>query len=781
MLTQLDHVRTPRLGPGVAGLMLILFGDPMTPQEVRTRLFALHGTGRACEFVSLGWHYIAALPGDVEMAAWVMQYLLNLGLGCAARELLALAPHWRLDGEQRAKLDSMINAAPAGRVAWQDLRQQYRSNLAALLDGRPHLHELEPKIEQALSGFHLFRTTDGHYQLSKRAAGGMRQWLPFVTDFAEERAVQLPEFSGASAIILDGLSLGPLLANVVAATAEIGIHKSLPVFLVEEDLARLAAWLHTADRTTLLRSGRVFAFAGDRAQAELEDFLKGQDTIAAAAMCAITPPGLPSHYVSLREVWRRFQEHYAAQLTALRASLEDRYAARDPAYWRGRLANVDTIVGLTSRATTMLRYATRDIGRAFEELGCEFHLMMEEEDHHRLTPLRVLRKIQAVDPDLVVMVDHLRYEYNGLLFNIPVLTWIQDPLPNILCAQAGESIAALDFVCGYYQRQCCEQFGYPAENFFHAPVPVSAAMFHDQAVDSDLRQRLSCDLIYVGHLAGGVDQVRREWRSKSPPSVHPLLDRMDDEMHALLRRGAHLIVHDAEALVRQWALELDVGLALDELQRLAHFYAYRLFDIGFRMESLSWAAQWADSYGRSLKIYGRGWQDVPQLARFAMGPIEHGEPLRQAYRCASLTLQTMPGGFLHQRSYEALASGSLVLARFSPINFSVTPEEYVQRHLASEGHTCGCIEFPELEHVVFRSEEELHALAERYLQDADLRQRRWAAFRSIVLEKYSYTAVVGRVMAGIRGTGYGFHEYGGQDPGFKSGRLVVRQVGSSGR
>ena len=78
---------------------------------------------------------------------------------------------------------------------------------------------------------------------------------------------------------------------------------------------------------------------------------------------------------------------------------------------------------------------------------------------------------------LCVLIDHLRCEQNSLLFNIPTLTWVQDPLPNLLNAQAGASIGPLDFVCGYYQDRLVGEFGYPESQFIVAPFPVSTRAF----------------------------------------------------------------------------------------------------------------------------------------------------------------------------------------------------------------------------------------------------------------------------------------------------------------
>ena len=72
----------------------------------------------------------------------------------------------------------------------------------------------------------------------------------------------------------------------------------------------------------------------------------------------------------------------------------------------------------------------------------------------------------------------------------------------------------------------------------------------------------------------------------------------------------------------------------DDLEQIANFFTYRLYDILFRRQTLLWAAQWAQRTGRTFKLYGKGWARDPDLGQYAVGPLEHGEDLRCAYRYA---------------------------------------------------------------------------------------------------------------------------------------------------
>jgi hypothetical protein len=214
-----------------------------------------------------------------------------------------------------------------------------------------------------------------------------------------------------------------------------------------------------------------------------------------------------------------------------------------------------------------------------------------------------------------------------------------------------------------------------------------------------------------------------------PAPLHALLDRMEAEVDAHLAAGTHRPFW--REVVEQSAAACDLALDPRGLEALANGHAARLFDLRWRRQTLHWAAGYAADTGRTLRIYGRGWNRDPVLAPYAVGPVEHGEPLRRAYRGARLVIQTIPGGFLHQRTFEGLASGSMVIARYSAT--SAAP-----RH------------FPGVDEVQFTDETSFRALADMLLGDAARRRELIERFRAVVLERFTYDAVLRGVLDQLR-------------------------------
>ncbi len=297
-----------------------------------------------------------------------------------------------------------------------------------------------------------------------------------------------------------------------------------------------------------------------------------------------------------------------------------------------------------------------------------------------------------------------------------------------------------------------EKYGYPARRFQAIPFfPVSSRIFHDDPLDSAEAQEGGCDMIYVGHRLDTPDSLGRRVRAACETGLHPLLDRLDAVVMEHFRNGRHLLLPDATRAFNEIADSLGLELSGSISTTLPHYYAYRMFDSLYREQILLWVSEWAQRTNRSFRLYGRGWEAHPTLGRWAMGPIEHGETLRKAYRGASLAIQPIPTGFKHQRTFEALLSGTLVLTRYSPNDYELlSMADYNARFAGDRNNPGTPASFPLLDRVVFHDQAEFEHLAESLLQDADAREELQREFRQITSKTFTYDAVVPRIVDYIR-------------------------------
>jgi hypothetical protein len=615
-------------------------------------------------------------------------------------------------------------------MPWPELSDNFETNLAAM--SVPD--EVAADLRGATRQVQLFRAIDGSLHLSQRGRSGVREWLPGLADpsrleVATDHGEELPTW------LVHGLPLGDFVERLLDSTTRDAGQPQQPLYLIETRWPNLAAWLHERDRSSMLADERVMLFAGPDAESKLTTLLR--ESIDLPLPTRLSAPYSDDETVTrLQTLCRNAADDRSATHRGCVARIEAREAPP--------LAPGATIVGFTSRYTTMLQHSMRDIGFALESLGYDMQIVMEAAPHRQMNGALLSDVIDRHDPALIVLINHLRYEGGVAYGHVPMLTWIQDPMPKLLCPEAGASIGPRDFVCGFYRNRCVGELGYPADRFFSSVVPLSTRVFHDAPLPPE-HADAECDVMYVGHLHATVEEHLADWHARTPPPLRPVIDRLERTVRSMHAERDH--IQDARPLVDEAATA--AGLALDPTlsENLTSYFTFRLYDILFRRETLHWVARWAEESGRVFRLYGRGWEKDPVLAPHAVGPVEHGEPLRCAYGGARLVLQTLPSGFMHQRTYEGLASGSLVISRLVPESFGrLSLDEFKRTPPEQLPPSTAALKFPGLERVMFDSAESLAALCDRYLADDDTRETVAAEMRDVVLSEFTYTRVLGDVL-----------------------------------
>jgi len=721
--------------------------ETLTVPEATAQLRRLYESQRRYRFIEQAHRVLSVTQTASELSRLTFRALAELGLGGPARELLQLRHDLSTNEQERAELQSSVAGWPNGRIGWAQCEDTFGRNVTALIGHRPGLGEWADSARDLLSRIHLYRSLQGQYFISRRQPGKLREWLADLTTLEEEADIRLAPRGQLGPAVIVGARFGAVMERVYEDTHRLFLSYSHPLYLIEPDPVRFAAWLHCADHTRLLGDERVYVFVGDGAADQLGRLLTENHRL-----------GLPAVLVNLcpetTTVARVGQtvESAAARRTVeseqILKALEERYRDRDAAYWAERFKPPGPILGLTSRFTTMLQYSIRDTMSALEAQGYETEILLESADHEVVPPMETCRRILELDPLMVLCLDHLRYEYPHIPRNLPFLCWIQDPMPKLLCHQAGASIGPFDFVCGYFHRRCVREFGYPAERFEFTNVPVSARIFHDGELDEESRLRYAADICFVSNASTPIEQFYQSAAEGYPRQLRPLLAAIYERTLRVLEENRYLDFQmTASDFVRSIAEEVGIHLDASQFEQIDTHFAYRLFDWGRRQQTLEWVAAWARRTGRVLKLYGQGWENHPTLGEFAAGVIEHGEPLRRACRASKLALQLIPSGFRHQRALETLACGALPLTRYCPVDFDNLPiETYVTQREAGLRPDGIATIFPGLERVVFRTPEEFEELAERYLTDEARRLQVLNDLRQVVLRDYTYDAVVRRVL-----------------------------------
>ncbi len=85
----------------------------------------------------------------------------------------------------------------------------------------------------------------------------------------------------------------------------------------------------------------------------------------------------------------------------------------------------------------------------------------------------------------------------------------------------------------------------------------------------------------------------------------------------------------------------------------------------FRHETLAWVARWCETRHKQLKLWGRGWERHPTLAKYSAGVALPGKEACAVYRSTQINLQIIETGVLHSRVLDGWASGGFFLIRQS--------------------------------------------------------------------------------------------------------------------
>jgi len=646
----------------------------------RERMLQHLRDGRGYQFLAVADPYLARYPDDDYIRLMTAREYLALNLVEPARELLEVDTTIAALPPELTTLRDSLESLSGTNIAWSRFTPQFEANLKALSDRGVDADLIRQGWIEHGAGYELFRDRNNLHQVRHRQDNnGSWRWFPFLGDHrAVDHARPLPDGIGGNMpgpYLFEGLGMGWFFERVYHATRNTFLGYSCAMFVVEPRPANLAVALHVRDWRDILADRRVIFCVGPSNADQLRRAWE-EDYDLPFPHQAFTC-GTFSENDSPRAV-EVVQEAARKRETAVRESLHDlerRYASRDLSYWASRFDEALSgqavplrILATVSTHTTFLQHSMRDARRALEALGHRCIVLTEQTPFTVTGPLTYHNAIRELDPDLFFILDHLRPEFEAIVpRNLPILTWDQDQLPHVFTKANLDRIAKHDFVAGCSKSRCVTMGGDPRQ-FLHARVPTCPEQFGGGPLTDEERAKYTCDVSYISHASQTPRSFHdQEKKAYDHPTLAKLLDEMYEQMPAMLARSriadmALMTCVLAEGCRRCGIAKLDPDLEA----RLQGWYLWRLGDRLFRHEALEWVAQWSRRTGRSLRIYGNGWDQHPTLAEFAAGPAENGRELLCIYRASRINLQLMPAGFIHQRSLDGMAGGGFFLTRLCP-------------------------------------------------------------------------------------------------------------------
>ncbi|MFH1416772.1 MAG: glycosyltransferase, partial [Planctomycetota bacterium] len=159
------------------------------------------------------------------------------------------------------------------------------------------------------------------------------------------------------------------------------------------------------------------------------------------------------------------------------------------------------------------------------------------------------------------------------------------------------------------------------------------------------------------------------------------VDAAHETLMSVVREPAFCGDYDYDGLIKR--VERETGVAIadhaahSEVLGMQRFIAHQYL----REEAIRAAARWADETGGRFHLYGQGWHERAEFARFARGPVEHGRPLGRAFRAAKISLHAGCNSALHQRVLDGLCAGGFFLIQEKPSDLSHALNHAILRHV----------------------------------------------------------------------------------------------------
>jgi hypothetical protein len=543
-------------------------------------------------------------------------------------------------------------------VPLKKLRAQFDGNLAALRkqdgDLADELAKLQPEQD------YFLRTEGDLLMLGRRAPGASDiEVLTNILPAARARDIAAKIFPAGrytQPLAIAGLDQGWLWEAMYKLPCHCAHAPGMrfPLYLLAGNLERLWAVLHYQNWTQLLADARVRVVAGPEAVAGLREMLLAEPKLCVPRMSVTVEAQLWTEGLNLDAIVQGVATASASRLSELQRKLAASVAAGNVSPGNGPLR----ILGITSRYTTFLQHSMRDWLGALEKMGHQTRLLIEQADHEIMPATAMAEECLAFRPDLIVIIDHYRGEMPGLPRHVPCVMWVQDRLPNIYASAAGAAQESNDFVIGYGRPDCTRKWGYPPSRFLPAMVGVNEERFAPRQLTRGELAEYACDVSFVSHASVPAERlVEQECRRADNPQTRRLLENVHDRLRVIYDAGDSVTEPAALTAI------IDAALAETRLQgdsqSLLDFVSQRINNALLRHQAIRWAVQ----AGADVRLYGRGWEEHPEFARFARGPADNQNQLALIYQASRVNLQVTPFGAAHQRMFEGLACGGFFLMR----------------------------------------------------------------------------------------------------------------------
>lgn len=642
------------------------------------------------------------------------------------------------------------------------LDETYTSNMLLLKEHDPVLHA----VLQAYNGPRNYSieplVKDGRFVDIKinLPSGSFNCFSKSESDGTNQPLLDITEDGGIIAIF-DAIIEEHTLLTVFEATNNIrwSIPNSRmkPIYVIEHDVARVLLFFSVYSVPGILTSHRVFFFVGTDATSSFCSFIKKPGTQYPSSIFSRKNNErvllLDKTLDLMKKKSLSIQYHLIEQNSKFYSSMTLENWLNIYSMNRSRPIRV---LGITSLFTSALQFCMRDWLAGFSEYGCETDLLIEKDKTSIMDGRMILDTINNFKPDLILLLDHYRYELGAHLpIYVPVISWIQDILEDTV-EYTGTEIDRNNYVYSLSKTWIKEGIFSTAKfrdcKIRHLPTGINPGVYQRlPEINKDI------DVLYVSHL-GSPSRTMAPFHSN-----YPYIDWFEYETK-LIKEGSitidelKLIYVNTSKAINRLPLPSLLGVLKipDESRTFARTvleasniypeeHLISLFTVStpnrFNYEvacSIKARPLLALSEKQTnMRIYGNHWDIMHGLKKFSKGPSENGYFLNRLMNRTKICINNSAGTSMHMRALEILGSGSFMLSRYIPPELDNAD---LREH------------FIEDEEIIFFSDEkDLCQKVTYYLSDDHKEEREeiaWRAHKKAV-SLLSYKAIAEKLIADV--------------------------------
>lgn len=391
------------------------------------------------------------------------------------------------------------------------------------------------------------------------------------------------------------------------------------------------------------------------------------------------------------------------------------------------------ILFFTSLFTTALQYHAKNMEKAARKIGCQTELLIEKSEIHRMFTETLSIKMNEFRPDIVFLLDHFRHELKEIDEGVVVVSWIQDPLPNIMNKDIPLKLGDRDFILNHFITwKPFFEIGYNRKHLIDGAIPANQNVYKTYNLSEAEKLEYSADICILCHTQSVNYYIDNEIWYIENEDVKNRVKEVFYSYYNLVYNDFDMIFYDKQEFVEFIDQYFIVMYNLKPNEKLVDFYAkcmhQELNNIIFRHCLVD---RLIEAGYTNIKLWGNGWKKEEKYAAYAMGPAENGEKLSKIYQCSKIVIGHNLLTTAAARAWESIFSGTLYLCNWIPPEADATDIRTILE--------------PE-DFVMFKGKEDLLTKVKYYLENEEERQKMIMKEKESALKKMTFEATCQRML-----------------------------------